>query len=248
MTVDELVQQACPLISHVGGLFYYDPATLRRGSELGLNSSQLYFLGRAGALGDVGAAVADSTLGYFAPSVVERHWNSGSAIIRPHEAAAAHMRCSQEFGRRHLQGDWLDKFCASASAVLDAACPVALPMFAGAKAFPLAEDSPGRAMQLVTVLREFRGGTHLLAIVSAGLDPRVAHWITTSHAWANFGYRDEDAPVVADDDRERLRTANELTDQLMVPAFSVLDDDGAAALLAGLTEMKAQLPVPEFPG
>jgi len=34
----------------------------------------------------------------------------------------------------------------------------------------------------------------------------------------------------------------------MVPAFSVLDDDGAAALLAGLAEMKAQLPVPEFAG
>src|SRR5215470_9338222 len=39
--------------------------------------------GRGGALGDVDAAVVDSALGYFAPSVVAKHWDSGRAIVSP---------------------------------------------------------------------------------------------------------------------------------------------------------------------
>lgn len=249
VAVDELVRQACPLISDLGGLFYFAPETLRRGAELGLSPSQFYFLGRGGALGDVSAPVADSALGYFAPSVIARHWDSGHAIRPAHEVAAAYLRCCQDFGRRHLRGDnWLSTFCRAASAVMRAANPAALPLFAGVQAFPLADDPPGRAMQLVTALREFRGGAHLLAIVAVGLEPRVAHWLTRPDVWANFGYASDEVPDVPHDGRDRLRRADEMTDRLMVPAFSVVDEDGAAALLAGLAEMKAQLPVPQFPG
>jgi hypothetical protein len=250
VTIDELIEQACPLISYVGGLFYFAPQTLKRGSELGLTPSQFYFLGRGGALGDVSAVVADSALGYFAPSVIPQHWNSGRTILSPHKVASAYMGCCQNFGRQHLQngGDWLGPFCEAASMILRAANTAALPLFAGAKEHPFAEDLPARAMQLVTVLREFRGGMHLLAIVAAGIEPKVAHWLTRPDAWANFGYSTDQIPDVTEEDRQRLRQSDEITDRLMVPAFSVLGEDAAAALMAGLSEMKARLPVPELPG
>ena len=50
MTVDELVQGACPEISYLGGLFYFAPHTLARAAELGLSSSQFYFIGRGDVL------------------------------------------------------------------------------------------------------------------------------------------------------------------------------------------------------
>ncbi len=188
MTVDELVERACPEISYLGGLFYFAPGTLARAAELGLNSSQFYFIGRGGVLGDVKAAVADSALGYFAPSVVERHWEAGRKVLPPPEVARAYLECCREFGRRHLSGeDWLEPFCAAAMQVLNAASPTALPLFAGVKALAMAEDLPARAMQQVATLREFRGGVHLMAIVASGLEPRVAHWLTRPDAWANGG-------------------------------------------------------------
>jgi hypothetical protein len=39
-----------------------------------------------------------------------------------------------------------------------------------------------------------------------------------------------------------------LTDQLTAPAFSVLDEPEAEALLTGLDAMRGRLPLPEFPG
>ncbi|HEX2319794.1 MAG TPA: hypothetical protein VHJ18_12500 [Streptosporangiaceae bacterium] len=214
-----------------------------------MSPSQFYFVGRAGVLGNVSAAVADSALGYFAPSVVARHWNAASKVLPPSEIAAAYLECCREFGRRYLGGeDWLGPFCAAAEPVLKAASPVALPLFAAVKALPLAEDLAARAMQLVTFLREFRGGVHLMAIVASGLEPRVAHWLTRPDAWENFGYQPGDIPEVGEEHRERLMRADKLTDQLTAPAFSVLDESANEALLTGLKVMRVRLPLPEFPG
>ncbi len=249
MIVNELVKRACPEISYLGGLFYFAPQTLARAAELGLSSSQFYFVGRAGVLGNVSAAVADSALGYFAPSVVSRHWEAGSEVLPPSEIAAAYLECCREFGRDHISDeDWLGPFCAAAGEVLNAASPVALPLFAGVKALPLAQDLPARAMQLVTALREFRGGVHLMAIVASGLEPLVAHWLTRPDAWANFGYQTSDIPEPNEEHRRRLLRADVLTDQLTAPAFSMLDEPAADALLTGLDAMRRRLPLPEFPG
>lgn len=242
MKVDELVREASPLIWHSGGMFYFAPESVARASELGLSASEFYFVGRGGAIGDVDDTVADSALGYFAPSVVRRNWKTGAARSS-RQIAVAYMECCREFGRHHLDGDWLPAFCESANEVYAATFSTALPMFAGFKSLPLPEDAPARAMQLVVGLREFRGGVHLLAVVAAGLSPKVAHWLSTPYAWENFGYGPDDVPEVTDLDRERLRAALELADRLVEPAFSVLDDARGAALLAGLREMKVQLPL-----
>jgi len=249
VNVGELVGRACPEISYLGGLFYFAPQTLARAAELGLSPSQFYFVGRAGVLGNVSAAVADSALGYFAPSVVVRHWDAASKVLPPSEIAAAYLECCREFGCHYLGGeDWLGQFCAAAELVLNAASPLALPLFAAVKALPLAEDFAARAMQLVTFLREFRGGLHLMAIVASGLEPRVAHWLTRPDAWENFGYQPSDIPEVGEEHRERLMRADKLTDQLTAPAFSVLDEPATEGLLSGLAIMRVRLPLPEFPG
>jgi hypothetical protein len=245
VTTDDIVARACPLISELGGLFYFAEEALACGASLGLTPIELYFLGRGGVLGDAEPAAIHATFGYFKESEVERIWEAARAVTGPRAGALAYSACCRDFGRHHLADvDGLDAFCLAAEAVATAASPTALPLFAGAARLPLAPDPPGRAMQLVTLLREFRGGSHLLAVASVGLDPKVAHYLSRPDVFFNFGWDEEDVPRVTDDDRARVSAADELTDRLMLPAFSVLDVSGGPALLDGLRAMQTRLPSP----
>lgn len=247
MNVRELVGSAGPLIGELGGLYYFAPHSLECAAEVGLDASQWYFLGRGGPLGDVEATSVEAALGYFAPGVVRDVWQRGRTVASPKTVAMAHVEACGAFGRQYLRGGWLQPFCEAAFAVLDASNIAALPLFAAVKTRRIAGDAPGRAMQLTTALRELRGGVHLLAVVASGLEPRVAHWLTRPDVWENFGYSPDDVPRVTDDARELLSRADDLTDRLMMPAFSVLSDRQAVAMLEGLESMKALLPKPEFP-
>ncbi len=245
VSADELIAEACPLISQLGGLFYFESEAIDKATALGLSPFQLYVLGRGGVFGDAEAAVVNSALGYFKPSLVSVSWEAAKLIVPPREGARAYLQCCAAFGRRHLSGlADLDRFCSAAETVRDAASPVGLPLFAGIAVEPLADDAPGRAMQLVTVLREFRGGAHLLAIIACGLDPKVAHYLSRPDVFFNFGYGEDDIPDVTDDDRVRLQAADEMTERLMVPAFGVLDPAGAAAFIRGLRAMRKAIPDP----
>jgi hypothetical protein len=165
--------------------------------------------------------------------------------VEPRRAAQEYTGCCQAFGRRHLSDvDGLEEFCGAAERVAKAAPTMALPLFAGLTQQPLAGDPPGRAMQLVTLLREFRGGAHLLAVASNGLDPKVAHYLSRPDVFFNFGYDEQDIPEVTDSHRALLAAADERTDQLMHPAFSVLDLSGRATMLRGLRAMRHTLPSP----
>jgi hypothetical protein len=249
MIAADLVRRGHPLVSDLGGLFYFAPASLRRAAALGLSPSQWYILGRGGALGSVDAAVVDSALGYFAAWMVRKHWDSGRAVVPPRAVASAHIECCRDFGRRHLGGaPFLASFVPAAAKVLAAASPVALPLFAGVKCFALADDLPGAAMQAVAMIREFGGGVHLMAVAAVGLEPKKAHFLTRPDAWENFGYRADNLPQITELDKQLLGRADELTRKLLEPAYSVLEGTQREDLLRGLAGMKSLLPVPEFPG
>jgi hypothetical protein len=49
-----------------------------------------------------------------------------------------------------------------------------------------------------------------------------------------FGWSDSDIPEVTDHHRSRLEAAEVLTDSLVLPAYSVLDAEGAEALVSGI--------------
>ena len=82
-------------------------------------------------------------------------------------------------------------------------------------------------MQLLTVLREFRGSAHLIAIRASGLDAKTAHFIRRPNDIGMFGWNDADAPAITEVEVARLADADELTDRLVLPAYSVLDEAGA---------------------
>lgn len=240
MTPLELVRSTSPPINGAGAAFYFDPATLARGKELGLDGFRFYFLGRGGVLGDVEPAVVASAFGYFAPGVIEAIWGSAKERMTPREAAREYLRCAEDFGRSRLSDlDGLDAFSDAAEAVASAVDVSALALFAGVAAEPLPDDAPARAYRNVVALRELRGSVHLLAIVASGLHPATAHAIRRPDDVATFGW--DPAPQVTDEDRAKLDAADELTDALLVPWYGILTDEQAAALDAGTSAISDAL-------
>ena len=225
--------------------WYFAPATTERGQALGLDPFHFYFLGRGGVLGDVEAPVVASAFGYFEPATVERMWGESRAIADPRETGRAYMACCQEFGRARLGGvEGLEALCDAAGAINDAADPAGLALYAGISAEPLADDPAGRAMQLTAVLRELRGSAHLLAVRAAGVAPKVAHFIRRPEMLRTFGWAADETSVVTDADRANLEAAEQLTDQLLAPAFSVIDDSDRQAMVTTLEAIQAAIAAP----
>jgi hypothetical protein len=245
MTIEEVVAEACPRIGALGAAFYFRPETVARGKELGLDGFRFYFLGRGGVLGDVEPAVVQSAFGYFEPGLVAKMWSSARerANVTPREAGRAYVAISQEFGRRYFGGlPGLDGFCAAAETVVADVNPAGLALYAGLSSEPLADDRPARAMQLVTVLRELRGSIHLLAVVAAGVSPRVAHYFRRPNDFASFGYGEDEVPALTDEDRATMTSVDAHTDRLIVQAFGVLDDTARVALVEGVRQMAEAAP------
>ena len=242
MTNDELIKQVCPLINDTGWAYYFTPTTMARGTELGLKGPQFYFIGRGGLLGNCDSTVVAAAFGYFNPEVIKRAWDSSRQVIDPLVAGRAHLECSAVTGREKLSNVGnLDSFIAAADKVNDAANPEALALYAAFKSEPLVSDAPGRAMQLVSVLREFRGSAHLVAVRAMGLTGKQAHFIKRPNDIAMFGWSAEDAPQIDDEARRRLDEAEHLTDRIVAPAFAVLNEKERNDLLAGATAIKQAL-------
>jgi hypothetical protein len=242
MTLDELIATACPIIKDTGWAFYFAPATAARGAELGLDPVQFYAMGRGGVLGDVEPAVVSSAFGYFNPSLVAGLWNAGRATVPPRVAGAAFMECCIAHGQAKLADvAGLAEFVAAGEKVLAATDVEAFALFAATNAEPAATDLPGRAMQIVTVLREYRGSAHLAAVRAVGLTSKQAHFVTRPGDAAQFGWGPDDAPAVDDTVRAAMVEAEALTDRMVRSAYAALDEAERDAFVTGLQGVQAAL-------
>ncbi len=198
-----------------------------------------YTRGRGGVLGDVDADVIVSAFGFFPASTVRTAWES---VTMPAEkAAAGYLGVCQDFGRRKL-GEFAGagRLAELMAPVVAAADPAGAALFAGWRALPQAGDDPGRALQLIHVLRELRGGLHLIAVRASGLTPFEA--VLTGGSPRNsgadqareFGWA-EPYPEVTDEMKRRWDAAEALTDELIAPAFGVLTEAEGQELAELLT-------------
>jgi hypothetical protein len=242
MPLASFLTTASTRINDLGWVYYFAPETTAVGETLGLDTFTFYAMGRGGVMGDVEPEVIAAAFGYFKPSIVEFLWNEGRAKVAPRAAARAHLGAAHEYARATFAAcEGLDAYCAAAEQILATAKANAAgyPLFAAYAAEPLPEDLPARALQLTTVLREYRGCAHLVALVASGVDPKVAHFLRRPEMWGMFGWADEDTPTVTEHDIEALSRADELTDELVVAAYASVDEAGRAAILAGLDAMEA---------
>lgn len=172
MRAEDAVARTKHTISRWGGAFMLDPATAERGAELGLAGFPFYYLGRCGVLGDVDADVVAAAMVFFPPGYVRKSWEKGRAVLAPAEGAAHYAEACRTWGRTNLAAaQGLDRFCEVAERLVGAADPAGMPLFAGWRGLPLPDDLPGRAAQLLNVLREHRGAAHAIAVLSQRLTP-----------------------------------------------------------------------------
>src|SRR5271157_2167911 len=84
----ELVKATSDPIHDIGTAIYLSPDVFGWAAEWGWpNPFAFYFAGRGGMLGDVGANVVTSALGWFEPNAVEAMYTEGTGVAPATEAA-----------------------------------------------------------------------------------------------------------------------------------------------------------------
>ena len=211
-------------IHDLGSAWMLHPETMARAGENGYdNPFAFYFAGRGGVLGDVHSEVVYSAFGWFAPSLIGPLWDAGRAVHGASDAAARYFAACDAWGRDHLAGvDGLHRFGDLAERVVSAAETSGRCLFAGWKVQPRVTDGPGRALQLVHVMREWRGGNHLVATTAAGLSPLEAILCEDGEGQAKFFGWAEPFPAMSEDLKKRRQEAERITDELCAPAFEAL--------------------------
>ena len=222
-------------INKLGSGFMMDGATFARASEVGLDPGLAFYVGgRFGALGRVHPDVVASAGGFLAPDAVRGYWNDVLAKADPLAAAALFYECAEQWGIAKLAGvAGLERLAELSATVVDAAAPVAAPLFAALRAQPRSADPAGRVVQLAFCLRELRMARHVVGVLAEGLTPLEA--ILSGPGGANnakmFGWAEPFADTAAL--VERRARAEALTDAVHSADFAVLTDAERAELAEG---------------
>lgn len=242
MNNQELLDAACPTINVFGAAYYFTPETLQAGKNINLGGMEFYVQGRAGQMGNCDPDAVSAAFGYFKPALLKSILEAARAKVEPRVAGAAHLEACAALGRAKLASlPQLEAFVAVLEKVNDAADPDSLALYAAIRTETLASDAPGRAMQLIAILREFRGSAHLVALRAAGIKSSTAHFIKRPDMWKQFGYTEDEAPEVTDVELQKMAQAEKLTDSLVEPAYAVLTQDERKVLTDGLEAVKAAL-------
>ncbi|MFI0367872.1 hypothetical protein ACH35V_08325 [Actinomadura sp. 1N219] len=234
----EIAAAVAEPIGRLGGAFMRSREAKAFSVETGLTGWTPYFRGRCGVLGDADADVVAAAAGFFPVEAVRKAWAKGAGLPTA-TAAARYAAVAQDFGRRKL-ADFAEsaRLADLLQRVVDGGPVVAAPLFAGWRAMPLPEDDRARVIQLAHVVRELRGGLHIVAVLASGLSPLEAvlsgHSAILRDGEPNaeyFGWP-RPYPEVTDEIRRRRDDAERLTDDLMAPAFAVLGTAEADELVA----------------
>ncbi|MFI1916450.1 hypothetical protein [Nocardia sp. NPDC020380] len=232
-------------IQQIGGGFMFSREARAFAASTGVDGFLPgYTRGRGGVLGDVDADVVTAAFGFFRPDTVRAAWESTSAMPAA-EGALGYLKACQDFGRRKLaEFDGVERLAGLLGRVVDAATPVGVPLFAGWRALPRAEDAPGLTLQLIHTLRELRGGLHLVGVLGSGLAPLQAVLIAGSALTAgpdqarNFGWP-EPFEEITPELKGRWVAAENITDDLIAPAFAALSEAEGQELVSLLNACQA---------
>ena len=240
MNADKLSTLTADPIQTLGMSFYFDPLTGERGKAHGLNIFEFYGLGRAGTLGDVDTDTVVEAFTFFNRPTIDFLWTKAKTKADPVAIAADYVQAAYAFADRTFGGidvAVLATFAHAARKVVDAVASGQCPLVDGYKKFP-APANPVHAAYLGTIfLRELRGGVHIHAVAEAGLEPLAACYLQDPSVFTLHGYKEEEAPAVSEELKNKKRRAEELTDAAMEKCFDVLSDAERDALATGTRAM-----------
>ncbi|MEO6795254.1 MAG: evbL [Mycobacterium sp.] len=229
-------------------LFMLHPETFGESIAAGYqNPLAGYVAGRGGVLGEASGATVSAVFAVFEPTSLTAMWDEGVAVRGAADAAQLYWEQVAGFGRKYLSGaQGLDRIAALGEKVI-AATPIAgLPLFAGWRAMPLADDAAARALQVMFVLRELRAGVHFNALTISGISPVEAHMLHAGPQYTTmFGWPEPFADGA--DKKDRYDEIEQVTNRRMAEIFAAALDSTEAEELArlstpALASLQAALP------
>ncbi|QZY46097.1 MULTISPECIES: SCO6745 family protein [Mycolicibacterium] len=206
-----------------------------------------YVAGRGGVLGEATGATVSAVFAVFEPVGLAAMWDEGVAVHGAARASEIYWDQTAEFGRKYLSGaEGLDRIAGLGEKLIASTPITALPLFAGWRAMPLAEDAPARALQVMFVLRELRAGLHFNALSLSGLTPVEAHMLNKGPGYtAMFGWPEPFADGA--DKKDGYAEIEQATNRRIADIFSAALDPAEAEELArlstaALASLKANVP------
>ncbi|OCB59862.1 evbL [Mycobacterium vulneris] len=206
-----------------------------------------YVAGRGGVLGEATGATVSAVFAVFEPNGLAAMWDEGVAVRGAAGAAQQYWAQAADFGRKYLSAaQGLDRIAALGEKII-AVTPIAgLPLFAGWRAMPLADDAAARALQVMFVLRELRAGVHFNALTISGIAPVEAHMLNKGPQYTTmFGWPEPFADGA--DKKDRYAEIEQATNRRMAEIFAAALDPAEARELAelstaALVSLKAGVP------
>lgn len=246
--VDQSVRQAGAAMGEAIGVFMLHPETFGGSIAAGYeNPFAGYVAGRGGVLGEATGATVASVFTIFEPNFVNACWEEGVAVRGAAGAAKVYWDQVADFGRKYLTGaEGPARIAQLGEKIIATTSPLGLPMYAGYRNMPLAEDDAARALQVMFVLRELRGDVHFNALSLSGITPVEAHMLHGGRDYTMmFGWAEPFADSA--DKKERYAEVEETTNRRMTEILgAALDDDEMAELarltVGALASLKANVP------
>lgn len=237
---------AIPVLEYGRG-WMADPGTASKAKELGFdNPFGIWVNGRAGAMGEVSADVAAAAIGFMAPDMARALWNGRPDGLTALAAATAYADAAATWGRQALAGVAerdLQRLTALCDRVAEAANPSIGALFAGWRTLERPDDPAAAATIALNVLRELRGGAHLIAVHAVGIGPHGAIMaapdpVRGGAAGAErFGWAEPHPEV----DHDRRAEAETITTRICAPAFASLGNADGQELVELITVARAAL-------
>ncbi|RAV18351.1 evbL [Mycolicibacterium sp. GF69] len=248
MSMEEAAAATGTAMEQAVAVFMLHPETFGESVAAGFqNPLAGYVAGRGGVLGEATGGTVSSVFAVFEPTTLAALWDEGVAVRGANGAAQLYWDQTADFGRKYLAGaEGLDRIAALGEKII-AATPIAgLPLFAGWRSMPLADDAAARALQVMFVLRELRAGVHFNALTISGITPVEAHMLNKGHQYTTmFGWPEPFADGA--DKKNRYAEIEQATNRRMAEIFTAALDSAEAEELArlstdALAALKANVP------
>jgi hypothetical protein len=238
------VQATSVAIHDIGSAIYLSPDVMGWAGEWGWsNPFAFYFAGRGGMLGDVSPDVVTSAFGWFNPAAVSAMYGEGIGVAGARGAAERMAEAHAMWGEKYYAGvEGLDDAVAVSEELVAGVEGAAIPLFVGWREAPRSETAGGRAAQLMQMLREWRGGLHLVATTAAGLSPLEAILTNEGEGQAKFfGWSDPFPDITSM--KAMHDEAEAMTDRLCADTLAqALPAERFPAFEAAVASFRAALP------
>jgi hypothetical protein len=233
LTVADQVERVLKPIQQFVRGWMTGPLTDRLAVDLGMQSgSDLWIVGRAGVLGDCDSDVAAAGLGFLSPERVRAAWESLPDGLTHRQVADAYAALCCRWGATELA-----KFDPARMArldelgrgIADAADTSIGAVFAGWRVQPQPDDINARVALTMHVLRELRGGAHIIAVNACGITPLEAVLASpappprSGPAWAeHLGWIGPFGDATSA--REPRAEAERLTSKIVAPIYASIGE------------------------